>query len=49
MFGPIRPDRVVLDGLRRLRAASDLYVILLNADAKEVDQLAGLAVGAVIG
>jgi DNA-binding response OmpR family regulator len=39
---------VVLDVLRRLRAAWDVYAILLTADAKEVDQLAGLAVGAVI-
>jgi DNA-binding response OmpR family regulator len=51
-----RPDLVVLDlmmpgldgleVLRRLRAESDVYVILLTAKADEVDLLVGLSVGA---
>jgi DNA-binding response OmpR family regulator len=51
-----RPDLVVLDVnmpgldgmevLRRLRTASDVYVIMLTARAEEVDKLVGLAVGA---
>src|SRR5690606_30052571 len=50
------PDLVVLDVLmpgldglevlRRLRATSDVYVILLTAKAEEVDKLIGLSVGA---
>lgn len=35
-----------LEVLRRLRAVSDLYVIMLTARAEEVDRLVGLAVGA---
>jgi DNA-binding response OmpR family regulator len=55
-FGSIRPSLVVLDVmmpgmdglevLRRLRAASDVYVILVTAKAEEVDKLVGLAIGA---
>lgn len=50
------PDLVVLDVmmpgtnglevLRRLRATSEVYVILLTAKAEEVDKLVGLSVGA---
>jgi DNA-binding response OmpR family regulator len=50
------PDLVLLDVmlpgidglevLRRLRAVSDAYVILVTARAEEVDKLVGLAVGA---
>ena len=50
------PDLVLLDvmlpgidgleALRRLRAVSDAYVILVTARAEEVDKLVGLAVGA---
>lgn len=35
-----------LEVLRRLRAVSDVYVILVTARAEEVDTLVGLAVGA---
>jgi DNA-binding response OmpR family regulator len=52
----LQPDLVVLDVLmpgldglevlRRLRASSDVYVIMLTAKAEEVDKLVGLAVGA---
>jgi DNA-binding response OmpR family regulator len=55
-FRSLRPDLVVLDVmmpgvdglevLRRLRAESDVYVILLTAKAEEVDKLVGLSVGA---
>lgn len=55
-FQARRPDLVVLDimmpgldgleVLRRLRAESDVYVILLTAKAEEVDKLVGLSVGA---
>ena len=55
-FGSFRPSLVVLDVmmpgmdglevLRRLRAASDVYVILVTAKAEEVDKLVGLAIGA---
>ncbi len=50
------PDLVILDVmlpgldgievLRRLRAGSDVYVIMVTARAEEVDKLIGLAVGA---
>ena len=50
------PDLVILDVmlpgidgvevLRRLRAHSDVYVIMVTARAEEVDKLVGLAVGA---
>ena len=50
------PDLVILDVmlpgidgvevLRRLRAETDVYVILVTARAEEVDKLVGLAVGA---
>jgi len=56
LTGELEPDLVVLDVLmpgtnglevlRRLRAESDVYVILLTAKAEEVDKLVGLAVGA---
>ena len=52
----LAPDLVVLDVmmpgidgievLRRLRAESDVYVILVTARAEEVDKLIGLSVGA---
>ena len=55
-FASDAPDVVVLDVmmpgldglevLRRLRATSDAYVILLTAKAEEVDKLVGLSVGA---
>jgi DNA-binding response OmpR family regulator len=55
-FTAVEPDLVVLDlmmpgmdgleVLRRLRATSDVYVILLTAKADEVDKLVGLSVGA---
>jgi DNA-binding response OmpR family regulator len=55
-FEDRRPDVVVLDVmmpgvdglevLRRLRATSEVYVILLTAKAEEVDKLVGLSVGA---
>jgi DNA-binding response OmpR family regulator len=35
-----------IEVLRRLRARSDVYVILLTAKAEEVDKLVGLSVGA---
>jgi DNA-binding response OmpR family regulator len=35
-----------LEVLRRLRATSDVFVILLTAKAEEVDKLVGLSVGA---
>jgi DNA-binding response OmpR family regulator len=54
--GELEPDLVVLDVLmpgidglevlRRLRATSEVYVILLTAKAEEVDKLVGLAIGA---
>jgi DNA-binding response OmpR family regulator len=55
-FAAHPPDLVVLDVmmpgidglevLRRLRARSDVYVILLTAKSEEVDKLVGLSVGA---
>jgi DNA-binding response OmpR family regulator len=52
----LRPDLVVLDVmmpgldgievLRRLRAASEVYVIMLTARTEEYDKLIGLSVGA---
>ena len=55
-FAAGEPDVVVLDVLmpgldgievlRRLRASSQVYVILLTAKAEEVDKLVGLSVGA---
>lgn len=54
--GEIDPDLVVLDVamprmdgfevLRRLRADSDVYVIMLTAKAEEVDRVVGLTLGA---
>src|SRR5690606_29121779 len=55
-FEDRRPDLVVLDVmmpgmdglevLRRLRAKSTVFVVLLTAKAEEVDKLVGLSVGA---
>ena len=55
-FEDRRPDLVVLDVmmpgmdglevLRRLRATSGVFVVLLTAKAEEVDKLVGLSVGA---
>ena len=55
-FRSAAPDLVVLDimmpgidgleVLRRLRAESDVYIILLTARTEEVDRLVGLGVGA---
>jgi DNA-binding response OmpR family regulator len=42
----LMPGMDGLEVLRRLRASSDVYVILLTAKAEEVDKLVGLAVGA---
>jgi DNA-binding response OmpR family regulator len=51
-----RPDLVILDVmmpgmdgldvLRRMRATSDVFVILLTAKAEELDKLVGLSIGA---
>ena len=40
------PDLDGLEVLRRLRAVSDVYVILVTARVEEVDRLVGLGVGA---
>lgn len=40
------PDLSGLDVLTKLRATSDVYVILVTARAEEVDKLVGLSVGA---
>ena len=40
------PDLSGLDVLGKIRAGSDVYVILLTARAEEVDKLVGLSVGA---
>ena len=40
------PDLGGLEVLARIRAASDVYVILVTARAEEVDKLVGLSVGA---
>jgi DNA-binding response OmpR family regulator len=42
----LMPGTDGLEVLRRLRATSDVYVILLTAKAEEVDKLVGLAIGA---
>jgi DNA-binding response OmpR family regulator len=42
----LMPGMDGLDVLRRLRATSDVYVILLTAKADEVDKLVGLTIGA---
>ncbi len=40
------PDLTGLDVLAKIRATSDVYVILVTARAEEVDKLVGLSVGA---
>ncbi|HOA89871.1 MAG TPA: response regulator transcription factor [Propioniciclava tarda] len=40
------PDLTGLEVLAKIRAASDVYVILVTARAEEVDKLVGLSVGA---
>ncbi|MCU4185232.1 response regulator transcription factor [Acidiferrimicrobium sp. IK] len=40
------PDMDGVEVLRRIRAISDVYVIMLTAKAEELDRLVGLAVGA---
>jgi DNA-binding response OmpR family regulator len=40
------PDRGGLDVLQKIRASSEVYVILVTARSEEVDKLIGLSVGA---